>query len=211
MRSIATPPSRWQLSHPSLFVALWAVLWSLDLPQGKFCPKGLRQPRAQQGRTERHSCVQMPGSESIKEIFSPPLLAGLGLLLPGTFPPGPNGIDWLMKLSGIVFTDLYVHQRKGEAVSLSASKPSFSCMHKIPINGSKSRPGFDEKTTSNLSLILNSCKLPAGAPAHQATPPPARQLHLNTGEDTGKPVPCGHPWWAPAFPAFPGHTWAPTR
>lgn len=129
MRSIAKPPD--DSCHTPHLWALCAVLWSLDLPEREFCPKGLRQSRAQQDRRARHSCVQTPGSESIKEIFSPPLLAGLGLLLPGTwcFPPGPYGIDWLIKFSGLVFTDLYVQQRKGEAVLLSASKPSFSCMN----------------------------------------------------------------------------------
>lgn len=58
---------------------------------------------------------------------------------------------------------------KGEAVLLSTSKPQLSTMHKKSINESDIRPGFDEKTTSNPSLTLSSCKLSTGAPACQAT------------------------------------------
>lgn len=85
-------------------------------------------------------------------------------------PPGQYGTDLLMKFSGIVFTYLYVDRRKREAISLSASKLSCSCTHKIPVKGSSGRLGFNEKTTSNPGTAPSSCKLPAAALARQPQP-----------------------------------------
>lgn len=85
-------------------------------------------------------------------------------------PPGPYGTDLLMKFGGNVFTYLYVDRRKREAVSLSASKLSCSCTHKIPVKGSSGRLGFNEETTSNPGTAPSSCKPPAAAPARQPQP-----------------------------------------